>query len=537
MNPLTGLLHAGFLRSVQRYPDRPALQLRGKTISYAEADLVARRWAAALLAAAPAPRRVGLFAHRSEVSYLGMLAALYAGAAVVPLNRTFPPARTRDMLERAELDVLLVDAQSAEQLPEVLRGLDPVLPVVAPESAAGRLDLPPGTPLLAGGEVTARAGLPAPVQSDPNATAYLLFTSGSTGRPKGVPVSHRNADHFLTVNAERYGFTPDDRFTQTFDQTFDLAMFDLFMAWGCGGCLVPLEPLDLLAPFRFVEENRITVWFSVPSVAALLRRKRLLTPGSLRSLRWSLFCGEALPSATAREWQAAAPNSIVENLYGPTEATIACTVHRWDPQTSPVDCVNGAVPIGRPYPGLEALVLTEDRRIAEPHHEGELCVSGPQVFDGYWQDQPQSAEKLIVVEQPAGTPRTWYRTGDRVRRLESGEYVCLGRMDQQVKIHGHRVELGEIEARLAALPGVVNAAVVTVPGAVEDTVELVAFVCGHDPRAEELEAALRTRLPRYMVPRSIHVVDALPLNANQKVDRNALRSHADRLLVPAPSKR
>lgn len=166
-----------------------------------------------------------------------------------------------------------------------------------------------------------------------------------------MPVTHGNVRAFLDAAQQRYQLTSQDRLSQTFDQTFDLSVFDLFMAWEHGARVCAMDSLELLAPFNYLERNGITVWFSVPSVAAVLNKRDALTPGRMPTLRWSLFCGEALPRQLAEAWQAAAPNSTVENLYGPTELTIACSVHRWDPATSPQLCVHDNVPIGEVFPG------------------------------------------------------------------------------------------------------------------------------------------------------------------------------------------
>jgi amino acid adenylation domain-containing protein len=502
---MLGRLHSGFAMSVLARRDRPALSLDGTTWSYGQLDELARGWASALLAVAAEPSRIGLLAARSLASYAGMIAVLYTGATVVPLNPKFPNPRTRAMIELADVDAILVDASCAGLIPGLLAGLPGIPAVIASEAAAG-------------------ARPREPVWPDEDHAAYLLFTSGSTGQPKGVAITHRNVSHFLRVNAERYQFSEHDRFSQTFDQTFDLAMFDLFMAWSSGGCLVPLDQARLLSPVRFVHEESITVWFSVPAVVAMLRHRDRLPAGSLDSLQWSLFCGESLPVASAQAWQRAAPRSILENLYGPTEATISCTAHRWDAKTSPDLAVNGIVPIGSPYPGMKARLLGDDGQAAATGRTGELCVAGPQVFAGYWRDPPRSADRLFTESDGSGALDTWYRTGDEAKRLDNGEYAFIGRSDSQVKVRGHRVDLAEVQAILETRQGVVQAVAFTVPGRVKDTNDLVAVVTGTGLDATALLNSVRRNLPIAMVPRELHVLRELPLTSNGKVDREALRS-------------
>ncbi|MFF7484987.1 amino acid adenylation domain-containing protein [Streptomyces luteogriseus] len=505
----------GILRHAAVRPDHIALTVQGRDLGYAEVADTARRWAALLVEAVGGrPRRVGVFAYRSRVSYLGVAAALFAGAAFVPLNRKFPQSRTRTMMERAELDAVLVDAASLPQLPELLRDLPKRPLVLLPDTL--RSDTPDlgDARVLDAADLAAMSPLDGFPEVSPGDPAYLLFTSGSTGTPKGVPVTHGNVRAFLESNQDRYALTPDDRLTQTFEQTFDLSVFDLFMAWENGARVCAMDPLELIAPFKYLERNGITVWFSVPSVAAVLRKRGVLTPGTMPTLRWSLFCGEALPRAAAEAWQAAAPGSVVENLYGPTELTIACTVHRWDPVSSPAACVHENVPIGRPYPGLHPLVVDEDLRPVAAGGTGELCMAGPQTTPGYWRAPDLSAERYFAHEG-----RTYYRTGDLVR-LQNGEFVHLGRNDQQVKVSGHRIELGEIEAVLHRA-GAVEAVCLLRPGS-----RLAAVVSGvTDPGA--LNDACAAALPAYMVPSAIHIVDAMPVNANGKVDRPALARRLD----------
>lgn len=513
-------MRSGFLRSASERPDAPCLIIRNETFSYAEVERTARLWARSIVEGLGRPAgRVGVFGHRSRESYIGVLAALCSGATFVPLNPTFPTERTREMVLQAELDAIIVDRSGLKQLASVLEGLEKVPLLLIPEVDAAQ-DLP--HPALFSAEVEAKAPLDTLPPLLPGDIAYLLFTSGSTGKPKGVPVTHANALYFIDFACSHYGITPEDRFSQTFDQTFDLSIFDLFVAWERGASVYSLQSLDLLAPARFVARNEITVWFSVPSIPALMRKKNTLAPAIMPSLRLSLFCGEPLPAETAQSWQAAAPNSRLENLYGPTELTIACLWYRWDEANSPDSCVNRVVPIGRPFDGLAAAVVDDDLRIVEDGQAGELCVSGPQTTPGYWRDPAKTAERFVHLPQDAFPAERYYRTGDRVMRMPSGDYVYLGRTDQQIKVMGFRVELGEIEACLRAAPGIVEAVALGWPVREGRAEGVVAFVSGAAIDLEGLRQHCRSFLPDYMAPREIHYLQEMPLNPNGKIDRNAL---------------
>jgi amino acid adenylation domain-containing protein len=357
--------------------------------------------------------------------------------------------------------------------------------------------------------------LPVVRSDDP---AYLLFTSGSTGVPKGVAVSHANARAFLDAVAERYDFSADDRFSQTFNLTFDLSVFDMFAAWDCGACVCCPSDKSLLNPAEFIRSSEITVWFSVPSIALFMRRLRVLKPDSFPKLRWSLFCGEALPAAVAREWSEAAPSSIVENLYGPTEATIACTGYRWDSRRSPDEPELGLVPIGHPLGAMSTLVVRDDLREAQPGQAGELLLSGPQVVEGYWNDEEATSRAFVSIDG-----RRYYRTGDRVRRpTADGPLRYMGRFDNQIKVLGYRVELGEVEAAIRDETGVDAVVAVGWPPSQSGASGIAAFVADERVDPAALIAALARRLPDYMIPREVRLLPDLPVNANGKWDRGAL---------------
>ncbi len=516
-------LRTGFLRQAHQNPDAPAVAVRGRVHTYGELESTARRIANVLVQSCNGrPERVGLFAYRSEVAYAGTLATMLAGGTFVPLNPTFPPGKTAEMIRQAALDAIIVDRTCVPRLDDVLSGVRPnclLLPDTARSEDAGT----ESSLTFFKENISSAAELSQLPALTPDDFAYLLFTSGSTGAPKGVPVTHSNAVHFMEFMSRRYGIGSGDRFSQTFDQTFDLSVFDLFMAWTNGASVYAMAPVDLLAPTNFINRNEITVWFSVPSVAVQMSRRNTLKPNSLPALRWSLFCGEPLLQSTAEAWQAAAPNSTVENLYGPTELTIACFVHRWNNSTSPALCRGGIVPIGRPNEGLGALVVNDRLEPVPDGSVGELCVTGPQMAPGYWQAPELTSQRYVNLPISPFEERRFYRTGDRVSRLPEGEYVFIGRADEQIKVLGHRVELGEIEAVLRSCPRVEEAVAFGWPLSAASAESVVAFVSGavEDPSA--VIARAKIALPPYAVPREIFAVAEMPLSTNGKVDRQALR--------------
>jgi non-ribosomal peptide synthetase component F len=334
-------------------------------------------------------------------------------------------------------------------------------------------------------------------------------------------VSHTNVLHYVDAMVDRYDIDEHDRVSQTHDLTFDVSVFDLFVTWDRGACVCCPGQRTMLNPGRYVRDARLSVWFSVPSVAMFMRRLGSLKPDSYPDLRWSLFAGEPLPVEVVRAWELAAPGSIVENLYGPTEATVVCALYSWDPHTSPDECERGLLPIGRPLENLGMLIVDEQLHEVRPGEQGELLVSGPQVTLGYWRDAEKTAAAFVV---PPGLKGVHYRTGDVVRRPRraDGPIAFMGRRDQQVKIRGVRIELGEIESALRDASGVDAVAALGWPTTLVGADAVEAFVGSDDIDVVAIRAALAKRLPVHMVPRRVRALAQLPLNANGKIDRAAL---------------
>lgn len=516
-------LGSRFARAAARFSERPALQLADRTLTYRELRARASAIAGALATHAPAaPPLTAVFAHRSLTAYAGVLGALLRGHGYVPLNPAFPPDRTRGMLVHSGCRALVVDAHGARQLGEVLGGVEERLVLLLPdeEDVSALAARWPSHSFYGAGALQAKE-TPGAAEAAADSVAYLLYTSGSTGTPKGVMVAQRNVEHFVDAMVERYGVTENDRFSQTFDLTFDLSAFDMFVAWERGACLCAPTQAQKMFPARYIDECGITIWFSVPSTAVLMSRLRMLKPGKFPRLRYSLFCGEALAADVMRTWSEAAPNSMLENLYGPTELTIACTLYRWDAARSPAECEQGIVPIGEPYPGMQVLVANESLREVPVGEAGELLMTGPQLSLGYYRDPARTAAAFVT---PPGRAEVFYRTGDRVRRAGPGRpLVYLGRIDNQVKIQGYRVELGEIEAVLREEAGVEAAVAIGWPLTPSGADGVVAFIGADSADTEAIRHRVAARLPPYMHPSEVRLVAQWPLNANGKIDRKALR--------------
>ena len=503
-------------RGVAIAPTRVALQVDGLSISYSELDGHARALAGAIAQADPTGAPVAVLAQRSLDAYLGVLAAVLAGRTYVPLHPGFPVDRTVGMLRRSGAATLVVGAEADDVAQSVLEAHGDGLTVLFPTRIVPAWCTTSSTDQRIGAtEIATTANIQAAVVSD-DSIAYLLFTSGSTGLPKGVGVTQANVAAYLSHVVSTYGYSPDDRCSQMFDLTFDLSVHDLFATWMAGACLCVPSKRATIAPGKFIRDQGITAWFSVPSAAMLMDRMRMLKEGAYPGLRVSLFCGEALPSGIAHKWSAAAPNSTVHNLYGPTEATIAITSYEWT-SAAPDAAV---VPIGRPFPGNEVAVVDATGHPVGDGGRGELCVAGPQVTPGYWDDPERTAASFVVLP---GSAHRWYRTGDVVEWSHDDGLRFYGRVDDQVQVMGFRVELAEVDAALRAALGTESVVAVSYPpGPSAEAVFAFAVPVDRDGDEAAVLALCRDQLPSYMVPKRVFFIDQLPLNSNGKIDRGSL---------------
>ena len=510
-------LGCAFVEAARRYGDRPALWCRGEQLTYSELLERAGTLAATIRdrnLAAPGDA-VAILSERSTSLYVGILGALLAGCAYVPLNPRFPKARNQAILARSQARVLIADARHAIGEDAFGECVDPAIAILVPDGQVGP-DV--GPRLLFGHAAFQFCGDRLPCEDAAGELAYVFFTSGSTGEPKGVPIRHDSVFAYLRGIRTLASFDCDDRFLQLVDVTFDLSVHDMFLCWTSGACLFSVPENAVLLSTRFVAEHDITAWLSVPSTAGLIREAGLLEPRGMPSLRHTFFCGEALAGSVASAWMAAAPGSVVHNIYGPTEATIAISGFRCD-----ADIVGGmaVVPLGEPFPEQRMGLFDQDGVPTDTGTIGEICLAGSQLTHGYLAAPSLTAARFFYHEA-----ERWYKTGDLGRYDANRGFIYQGRTDHQIKIRGYRVELQEIEAvvRLAVSRDLV--AVVPWPFNVDGgALGCVAFVTDLAEAETIVIARCAGCLPPYMVPARIIEIGDFPFNANGKVDYPALREH------------
>lgn len=445
---------------------------------------------------------VGILLGRSALAYAAMWASIGHGSAYVPLNTSFPRTRLRNIIEQAGIRTVVCD--------ERMRGLAEALGVdTAHLVSIASVDCPAGAIAIEQRWWQPRAG---------GEVAYVMFTSGSTGNPKGVPISYDNLVTFVDNMNALIDYRSDDVCSQVCELSFDFSVHEIFLALLNGCTLCPARSVDLFNPAHYVASRSITVWISVPSLARVVFNNGIPVGNSLERIRLGIFNGEALTSSLAAAWHDAAPNAQIWNSYGPTECTVAVTAQRWsgDPAIEEAD----VIAIGTPFPDCRAALIDGARIV--PTSEvadgsiGELLLATPQRFSGYLDTSLPSP----FVSDGKGV--IYYRTGDRVR-WRGGRLYHLGRLDYQVKIGGHRIELLEIEHRLRRFLGTESLAVIAYP--TRHPTELVLLIAAKSgPPALQAESL---GLPAYMLPTRTIVLDALPTNPHGKLDRVALHSIAE----------
>nr|APD72035.1 non-ribosomal peptide synthetase 1 [Streptomyces sp.] len=487
-------------RSAHTTPDAPALSDAERSLTYRELNTAVDALAARLRSCEVRPgHRVGVLVPKGHSAIRALYGVLRAQAVAAPLDCSDPAERVTRAAQNAGLDFLITAPGATDRAGTHLID-DTHAPAV---DLSGGLRLHPLSPR----------------ERPADEAAYILFTSGSTGWPKGVLLTHGNVLHFVRWAVDTLGIGPADRIGSQASLTFDLSTFDFFGA-ALAGASVMILPEELKAFPRNVTEwlrdERISVFYAVPTLYRALIERGGISADALPDLRVFAFAGEPFPPKTLQQYIEKFPDSTWWNLYGPTETnvcTFAAVPSTWTAEDG--------VSIGTAIDGVQVdLAGTEEG----PTGEGEIVVAGPTVFRGYLTNG-ELHDPTEPWTFPDGVTRRAYRSGDLARRDEHGRLWLRGRRDHQVKIRGHRIDLGDVESAAVAIPSVLACAAVLCPdGPNGDRLLLYAVTDAIDSR--RLRASLATALPRRMLPDEVRIVAELPLNSRGKVDRPALAARS-----------
>lgn len=486
--------------SIANYNDRNAFYIDGQYYTYRQ---LAERVSAirGLIRAAEVDEQIwGLAIQDNLDTYASILALWMEGKAYVPLHPSWPADRIASIIDQIELHNILITEDA-----------DIVYPTTTHYTLHATRYTLNSTLLLDDWKEVSEDDL-----------AYILFTSGSTGTPKGVQLSRKNIATFMdSFWKTGITITPEDRCMQVFDLTFDVSVQSYLVALTHGACVytVPYGQVKYLYAASLIQEQKITFGAMAPSMLTYLRP--YFDEFDATSMRQCILTAEACPVDLMEDWYKCAPNVEIYDFYGPTEATIYCTYYKLTRGGKNLS-LNGIISIGRPMANVQAIIIDEDGNIipekSGAEHKGELCVAGDQVTPGYWKNEEKNTSSFFVRDGVR-----YYHTGDLCYWDESGNIMYSGRIDQQAKIQGFRVELGEIEFHAREYFNKEKRVMAIAFQNDKNLTEIALFIESAELDTKDLITYMRSKMPHYMIPTRMIFIENFPLNKSEKVDRNALK--------------
>jgi D-alanine--poly(phosphoribitol) ligase subunit 1 len=441
-----------------------------------------------------AKSNVGLVANDDIETYASIFAIWLEGCAYVPLHPHQPAERSLEIISQADIDLVISSGSN---------------------NTFSTVEVIDSTKL----KFTELRLQPKPTGDE--ALAYILFTSGSTGKPKGVQITRNNVAAFMRSFWETgIHITETDRCLQAFDLTFDVSVQCYLVPLTRGACTytIPHDQIKYSYVYGLLEDHKLTFSAMAPSMVRYLRP--YFEEINIPSMRYNILTAEASPVDLVVEWIKCFPNAEIYNFYGPTEATIYCTWYECK-RDGNIKQLNGMLSIGKAMPGLNAVIIDDEKNILGVNQKGELCMSGPQLTPGYWKNEEKNAASFFEIEFE-GVMTRFYKTGDSCYRDDDGDIMLAGRLDYQVKIQGYRIELGEIEYHARECLKGRNAVAVAFENKTGNT-EIALFIEDISTSPAAVLEYLKSKLPYYMLPKEILPNEQFPLNTNGKVDRVVLK--------------
>lgn len=479
--------------NIRSFSSHNAFCIDEEYFTYAQLGQCVSKIRTALLQCRYSNSKVGLVINDDLESYASIIALWLEGDCYVPLHPNWPLERCLDICEQVELDLILDSS---------------------PVSRYGGGD----TSVLKTNDFEYSEDCLEPKQGvSDEELAYILFTSGSTGKPKGVQLSRKNLASFMDAFFDIYPMDEKDRCLQCFDLTFDLSIISYLAPLVKGACVYTVPPDEIKYTYvgSLIEDEHLTFALMAPSTITYL--KPYFDEMDCSSLKYSLFCGEALHEDITKQWSECAMNAVIDNVYGPTEDTIFCSTYRFN-RVTVNKSHNGVLSIGKPMKNCGMTIFDEQGNECAIGVMGELCLSGPQLTKGYHKNEEKNKDAFFMKDGIR-----WYRSGDLCYKDEDGDIMYSGRLDHQAKIQGFRVEMGEIEWHAREFLGEKNVVCMAFDNK-DGLTEIAMFIEAEEFSPDEMIAYMRTKMPSYMIPTRLFYVPVFPLNANDKTDKVKLKA-------------
>ena len=496
MNCFYSIILAPFLKAIENYGDRNAFCINRQFFSYNDFSHYVSKIREAIINTKFKNKKVGIVINDDIETYASIISLWLEGLCYVPLHPNWPYERCIDICNQVELDLIL-DSSKITRYDNIqvlnTSKLEYVRDCLNPKEKISEDEL-----------------------------AYILFTSGSTGNPKGVQLSRGNVAAFMdSFWKTGIKITEEDRCLQCFDLSFDVSVQGYLVALTKGACCytVPYDMIKYIYASSLIEEERITFGAMAPSMLRYL--KPYFGEFDASSLKNCILTAEACPLALMEDWYQCATNTEIYDFYGPTECTIYCTYYKLTKGGTNKQ-LNGIISIGKPLSNCLGLILDENGNELPAGEKGELCIAGDQVTKGYWNDEEKN-KKSFFFKNIDGIQIRFYHTGDLCYKDEDGDIMYSGRLDHQAKIQGFRVEMGEIEYYAREFLGDINVVCLSFDNK-EGLTEIAMFIEKEQFDPSEMLAYMKTKMPGYMIPTKIVYIPVFQLNANDKIDKNILRS-------------